>query len=252
MRTVFEEEAEDELAPTEPQHDSSQDRELTISSTTLLAIFFGLVLICGLFFGLGYTLGRRSSSEASQMPSSDMSPASKTESQASGSSSSISKPSAASQSSVASTTAPTDGQAPEASGAAAPEESGHDATGEQIQNPVQTSTAETRTNPAPQSLKQQSPAQLPAQSAATTTQSPDVAQSSAPPAGVMVQIAAISNPADADVLVSALQKRGYSVTTRRVPADPLIHVQVGPFSSRADAVAMRQKLLSDGYNAILK
>jgi len=27
---------------------------------------------------------------------------------------------------------------------------------------------------------------------------------------------------------------------------------VGPFSNRADAIAMRQKLLGDGYNAILK
>jgi len=74
----------------------------------------------------------------------------------------------------------------------------------------------------------------------------------AAPSGIMVQIAAISNPADADVLVGALQKRGYSVTARRVPSDPLIHVQVGPFSNRADAIAMRQKLLGDGYNAILK
>jgi cell division septation protein DedD len=68
----------------------------------------------------------------------------------------------------------------------------------------------------------------------------------------MVQIAAISNPADAEVLVSALQKRGYFVSARRFTGDPLIHVQVGPFSNRADAIAMRQKLLSDGYNAILK
>src|ERR1700676_3074331 len=57
MRTTFEE--EDELA----QSQSQPDRELTLSSTTLLAIFFGLVLICGLFFGLGYTLGRRAPSE---------------------------------------------------------------------------------------------------------------------------------------------------------------------------------------------
>src|SRR5271168_3524839 len=54
MKTVFEE--EEELAQPDPQ----PDRELTISATTLLAIFFGLVLLCGLFFGLGYTFGRRS------------------------------------------------------------------------------------------------------------------------------------------------------------------------------------------------
>ena len=68
----------------------------------------------------------------------------------------------------------------------------------------------------------------------------------------MVQIAAISNPADADVLVRALQQRGYSASAHHFPPDPLIHVQIGPFANRADAVAMRQKLLGDGYNAILK
>lgn len=68
----------------------------------------------------------------------------------------------------------------------------------------------------------------------------------------MVQIAAVSNPADADVLVGALRKRGYSVTIRNQPGDTLLHVQVGPFAARADAIAMKQKLLGDGYNAILK
>jgi DedD protein len=68
----------------------------------------------------------------------------------------------------------------------------------------------------------------------------------------MVQIAAIANPADADVLVRALQQHGFSPSEHRYANDSLIHVQVGPFANRADAVAMKQKLLSDGYNAILK
>ena len=68
----------------------------------------------------------------------------------------------------------------------------------------------------------------------------------------MVQIAAVSNPADANVLIGALQKHGYTVAARRQPTDTLIHVQIGPFPTRADAVAMRQKLLGDGYNAIIK
>jgi cell division septation protein DedD len=68
----------------------------------------------------------------------------------------------------------------------------------------------------------------------------------------MVQIAAVSHPEDADVLVSALRKHGYAVAVHRDPADALIHVQVGPFASRTDAAAMRQKLLNDGYNAIVQ
>jgi cell division septation protein DedD len=68
----------------------------------------------------------------------------------------------------------------------------------------------------------------------------------------MVQIAAVSHAEDAEVLVNALKKRGYAVTVRRDVADTLLHVQTGPFVSRNDANAMRQKLLSDGYNAIVQ
>ena len=68
----------------------------------------------------------------------------------------------------------------------------------------------------------------------------------------MVQIAAITNVEDAEVLVNALRKRGYAVTARREPTDSLIHVRIGPFSSRDEANRWRQKLLNDGYNAIMQ
>jgi cell division septation protein DedD len=73
------------------------------------------------------------------------------------------------------------------------------------------------------------------------------------PAGApMVQIAAVSHSEDADVLVSALRRRGYSVTARHDPADGLLHVRLGPFSNREEAEKWRLKLLNDGYNAILQ
>jgi cell division septation protein DedD len=49
-----------------------------------------------------------------------------------------------------------------------------------------------------------------------------------------------------------LKKRGYTVTIRQEPQDKLLHVQVGPFANKKDAEAMRQRLLADGYNAIVK
>ena len=48
------------------------------------------------------------------------------------------------------------------------------------------------------------------------------------------------------------RRRGYSVTARRNNADTLIHVQTGPFVNRNDANSVRQKLLNDGYNAIVE
>lgn len=241
MRTVFEE--EDEAAPADSREargeEHGQDRELTISSTTLLAIFFGLVLMCGLFFGLGYTLGRRAPSEASQLPSatspSDLQP-----------SVSPSKPSAASQPAV--TAAPADSQPGDAASTADTESPSEPTPAKAPESLAASAPAPTQPVVKPAlPVATQSIATPPADSAPTATSIP-----SAVPAGVMVQIAAISNPADADVLVSALQKRGYTVVARHFSGDPLIHVQVGPFTNRADAIAVRQKLLSDGYNAILK
>ena len=224
MRTVFEEEEED-LAP----HEEQDDRELTLSSTTLLVIFFGLVLVCGLFFGLGYTLGHRSSTSAADREST---PASETPAPASAATSfdAKPKPSPAAQTAVVADPAPATGDAQSA-----------DAFGD------------TPSQPEPPTVK---PALVETKPAAPVQVAKISAQPAATPAsvptGIMVQIAAVSNPADADVLIGALQKHGYTVAARRQPSDTLIHVQIGPFPTRADAVAMRQKLLGDGYNAIIK
>lgn len=62
----------------------------------------------------------------------------------------------------------------------------------------------------------------------------------------------MSHQEDADLLLSALKKRGYNVAVRQEPQDKLLHVQLGPFATKKDADAMRQRLLADGYNAIVK
>jgi cell division septation protein DedD len=67
----------------------------------------------------------------------------------------------------------------------------------------------------------------------------------------MVQIAAVSHQEDADLLLSALRSHGYAVFVRQ-EQDKLLHVQIGPFATRKEADAMRQRLLADGYNAIVK
>src|SRR5580658_8141663 len=37
-----------------------RDREITLSMGLILSIFFALALVCAIFFGMGYTLGRHS------------------------------------------------------------------------------------------------------------------------------------------------------------------------------------------------
>jgi cell division septation protein DedD len=74
----------------------------------------------------------------------------------------------------------------------------------------------------------------------------------AAPLALMVQIATLAHEGDADVLVDALRRRGYAVAAHRDLADGMVHVRVGPFASRDVANQWKQKLLNDGYNAVVE
>lgn len=221
MRGVFDEE---ELRPTQHGH----DRELTLGSGMLLVIFFGLVLICGVCFGLGYALGRRGSQEPAglQVASATQASAQTIPSKA--------KPSAVTANPMqAASTDPTDAtEVAEADGslvAQAPVGAGIATAG---QAPVQPGVA---ANPAQGSQ---------AAAVGTTAIKPAVS--------LMVQIAAVTDADDANVLMGALRKRGYAVSGVRDAGDGMIHVRIGPFASRDEADKWRMKLVNDGYNAILQ
>jgi pilus assembly protein CpaC len=68
----------------------------------------------------------------------------------------------------------------------------------------------------------------------------------------MVQVMAISHKEDADSIVSALKRKGFDVAVHQYPQDSLLHLQVGPFTSRMDAEAVRQRLVVEGYNATIQ
>ena len=76
-------------------------------------------------------------------------------------------------------------------------------------------------------------------------------ESSSPSHQPMVQVAILYRDEDATVLLDALSKHGYTASANR-GSDKRIHVRLGPFASRDDASAMRDKLQSDGYNAVIQ
>ncbi len=231
MHSVFDEEEEAERP--------GRDTELTLGSGTLLAIFFGLVVLCGLCFGIGYAVGHRGSTPSvitAPQPAPDQEPL-----QSSGN---IPKPSAIAQTPV---TPPDAAAADQAAAAAA----GTTAPGQAPAGttPVTTAAPESgSSNPSP------------VHPALTPSATPQTYASGAAPAvhpaleqqPLMVQIAAITNPEDAEVLVDALRKRNYPVSARRDPGDNYIHVRIGPFATRAIADQWRMKLLNDGYNAVIQ
>jgi cell division septation protein DedD len=208
------------------------DTELTLSSTAVFGIFFGLVLLCGLCFGLGFAVGRHGSPAPATAPV---------------------------QTAATAQTLPADLSRPK------PSPTSQTASAQQPPSPAtvpQSSEPDTLAAPNPAvssptpgnswTVRQALPPGANTGQQATTSAASAVGQAMVPAGALMVQIAAVTHPEDADVLVAALQKRGYTVVARRAAIDGLIHVQTGPFANRNDANEMRQKLLNDGYNAIVQ
>ena len=74
-----------------------------------------------------------------------------------------------------------------------------------------------------------------------------------PPNGYYVQVAAVTKSDDAEALVDALKKKQYpAFVATNSAVDKFSRVQVGPFADIKAAEAMRTRLISDGYNPILK
>lgn len=231
MRGVFDDE---EFKPAT----SRRDTEFTLGSGAQLGIFLGLVLLCGLCFGLGYTVGHHSSpvpSTASQQAGTTAQPPTMAVA-------SHPKPSATAQTYAAPPPA-------------------HDAinlppTSDTTSNPApisQTLYPSVSSSPSQPQVKPALPPQAESPKPAMRPGGDFTVEPAIVPAGQsMVQIAAVSQPEDAEVLVNALRKRGYAVSARREATDSLIHVRIGPFASRDEAIRWRQRLLSDGYNAIVQ
>jgi DedD protein len=200
-----------------------QDREISLGTTTILGIFFALALLCAVFFGFGYSLGRHSAPPAATTAESGGEPEGNSSKPASGSPAS-----------------------PEHAGSAAQTPD----AGGQADSPADVAD-KTQQEEAPEATKT---VVYPAASEGRTAAAAKTSASRpvAGPGSPVVQVAAVSRQGDADILATALKQRGYSVSIRQVPQDKLLHVQVGPFATKKDADAMRQRLQADGYNAIVK
>jgi len=238
MRGYFDEE---EPEPERPRRDT----ELTLGTGAVLGLVLALLVVCGLCFAAGYAVGhhRSASSANASTPAPDQEPL-----QANGS---TPKPSASAQPAV-----PT----PQTDDSPTNPDPGAPAAGE---NPATTGQSPgdsgqggpSTGSPAAKAPSSAPPAQPAAGNTAPETQggaTPNAREASPAQTPWAVQIAAIANSQDADVLAAALRKRGYSVMVKHESADGLIHVRIGPFSSRDEAIRWRDKLLGDGYNAVVQ
>jgi len=197
---------------------AQQDTEITLGTGRMLALFFTLVLVCAFFFAIGFSLGRKTAMAGigSQLSPSATVPAT------------VVRPSAVKGN-------------PAQPASQTNDFSFYKAVGEKS---ADTGLApDTKTPPAPSTA-------APAGSETPASNGSDIAPATA---GYYVQVAAVSRQEDAEALVEALKKKQYPAFSANNPAtDKFYHVQVGPYADLKDAEAMRARLISDGYNPIVK
>jgi DedD protein len=194
-----------------------KDTEITLGTGRMLAIFFAFVLVCAFFFAIGFSLGRRTTLAAVGIsPNASI-----------GTPATIVRPSAGKN---------------EASQQKSNDFSFYKAVGQKNADAAlaspdsKTQTAATNTN-------------------AGATPNAEAPKGDAAPSagGYFVQVAAVTRQEDAESLVEALKKKQYpAFTVNNTPADRFFRVQVGPYADVKDAEAMRARLISDGYNPIVK
>ncbi|MGC8548578.1 MAG: SPOR domain-containing protein [Acidobacteriaceae bacterium] len=211
-----------------------KDTEITLGLGSLLGIFFGLVLLCGLFFGFGYSLGHGHTAVQHINPSAATPETPSTPALATGGS----KPAA--QQLAPPPPAPADPNAAQTATTTTP-------AGDTATTPAQSANQQPAATPQPQQTATPQAAQQVVQNTVPATPAQTAAAHQ-----YMVQVAAVSRPQDASVLVAALEQRGFHAVTRTDSQDHLMHVQIGPFPTAAAANQVRSRLMADGYNAILK
>jgi DedD protein len=214
--------------------DPEQDTEITLGTAKLLGLFFGLVVVCAVFFALGYTLGRKSDAGlAAPGTAAPLQP-----------SSNGLKP------------------AGSASTQPAPQMTFYKAVEQKDANPQLTPASAEGNSTGAAAAGQ--PASSPATSAPGTSASgtqtqpsqtgnPPDPMAALPSSSYFVQVAAVTKEEDAESLVDALKKKQYPAFVATNSAnEKLFRVQVGPFNDVKEAEATRSRLINDGYNPILK
>ena len=223
---------------------NTEENDITIGPLKLLGLFFMLVAICGVFFAIGYSLGKTSAHEQAL---NDKGPMSASVSAPVAGNPNAAKPSAG----VAAKTERENNAGSEAaSDSSAPDLTFFNAVKRGDRN------APAKSEKAATPVAKSDAAPAPVEVAAKTAPTPELAPAVTPTAsgGFVVQVAAVSREEDAAALAGALRKKNYSVFVVNNTAvhDKFYHVQVGPFSTMQDAEAMKTRLMGEGYNPIVK
>jgi DedD protein len=201
-----------------------------LESRHLVGIFLGVVLLCGVFFTLGYVMGRTQYGGAVRADSAPP---------------------------LAMPSKPTPVKAKETPPPAAPPNTEWDFYAKKDSTHVEPAPKEAA--PAPSAIPAVATKSQGAPPAATTK--PVAALAKAPtryqppklPKGSLVlQVAALKREGDALKMADEIQQKRYPAFVIMMPSDGLYHVQVGPYSDEKSAESAKRTLEQTGFKSILK
>lgn len=202
--------------------------ELVLENRQLLVIFLVTVALWGIFFSLGYIVGRNTSSSATAVALPDSAVA------ASGEKPSPMPPAAYLN------RPPQESTGGEGLTPAGPELN--------FDQSVEEKAPEARLT-APQATGSSSPEGPEGTPPPESQRLPAV---TTPPPGILVQVSALSRQEDAQFLVQLLKEKNLPVLVTAGPSDSLYHVVVGPYQTEREAQATKKLLEDDGFQPIIK
>jgi DedD protein len=195
--------------------------ELVLENRQVLGIFFVIAILFGVFFSLGYVVGKNTASPAQMATVPNLEPL-----QADG------KPSAM----------PAPEYLPRSGGGNFASASIPATPGETTDTDLEFYNSVEDSNP---QASLERPSSVPDKSAGLTTVQ-------TPPEGILVQVSALTRQEDAENLVALMKEKGLPVLLTSSASDRLFHVVVGPYESAEEAETVKRILEQDGFRPFLR
>ena len=199
------------------------DGDRSIGSSHILGLFFGTVLLCCIFFVLGFVMGRDQSSSSNRVDLARKAAATESAPPAGWS---VSSP-------AASTPAPG-----KRSGAAAENRA---ETPKAVVEPPQPPAKATPPAAPPKKVPDKKPAPAGKYAAPLI-----------PRGAIVLQIAALTKDQDALAMAAALQDHGFPTFVLEPTTDKFYRVQVGPYADAKSADQAKHSLEHEGFKVIIK
>jgi cell division septation protein DedD len=214
--------------------------ERVLESRHLVGLFLGVVVLCGVFFTLGYVMGRTqySGSVHAEAPPRTSTPPEPTSAK---NNKEMNAPAA-----VPGSDQGWDFYGKKAANDHLEQPAAAKSTGKQSANSTAPATAQTNPSAQPPASAKRVPAST-KQLSPSGFLPPIMAKNS-----IVVQVAAVKLQRDALEMADAIEQKKLPAFVAMAPADKLYHVQIGPYPDMASAESAKRQLEQLGFKPIIK